>query len=335
MKIAILTPTFSKFSGIDRVVELQAEELAEKGNEVVIFCLKGNLKTKAGVIEMGMPESPLFERLYRLFFFLDFRKINQYLNQLKDYDLIISHLYPMNILAAKAKKKYGARYVFHNHGVGIAEYSPLEVIYLRLFNYLTNRTIRNCDYVVSVSKYLADVLERETGIKSREIAYDKIDTKRFHKGISGKTVREKYNMQNEPVLLYVGRISPHKGVHLLLEAFRIVQGEFPNAKLIIVGKFTFNKYGKKLKKMADNNIIFTGFVDDKELPCYYAACDVYTTASLWEGFNLTVAEANACGKPVVAFRLAAHPETVKNGTLVEPRNIKEFADAVIRLLKTR
>src|SRR3989344_6555281 len=171
MKIAILTPTFVQFSGIDRVVELQAEDFIKRGNDVTVFCLKGNLKTKARVIELGMPKNPFLERIYRLFFFLDYFKINKHVKKLKDFDLIISHLYPMNILAAKAKKKYRVRYVFHNHGVGIGEYTFFEVIYLRLFNLFTNLTIKNCDYVVSISKYLADVLEKETRIKSRKIVY--------------------------------------------------------------------------------------------------------------------------------------------------------------------
>lgn len=88
-----------------------------------------------------------------------------------------------------------------------------------------------------------------------------------------------------------------------------------------------------MKRNAEKDVIFTGFIDDKELPYYYAACDVYVTASLWEGFNLPAAEAQACGKKVVAFNLGSHPEIVKNGILVEKENIEEFAKAVIKLLK--
>ena len=72
---------------------------------------------------------------------------------------------------------------------------------------------------------------------------------------------------------------------------------------------------------------------DKELPYYYAACDLYVTASLWEGFNLPVAEAQACGKRAVAFDVCSHPEVVKNGILVKENDNEAFADAVISLLK--
>ena len=102
---------------------------------------------------------------------------------------------------------------------------------------------------------------------------------------------------------------------------------------MIIGKPTFPNYYKKIKKLANKNVIFKEFVDDKELPYYYAACDLYVTASLWEGFNLTIAEAQACGKKVVAFDVCSHPEVVKNGVLIKPNNIDEFANAIIMLLK--
>ncbi len=339
MKIAILTPTFSSFSGIDRVVELQAEEFIEQGHEVTIFCLKAGMKPKrAKLIQMGMPKKPFFERLYRLLFFLDYFKIKKYGKMLKDYDKIISHFYPMNWLGIYAKKKYKVKYVYHNHGIGHPELfeSFLERTYMRLFRLLTNYTAKKADKAISISDYLRKVLKKETGINS-EIVYDSIDRKRFHKGVSGKKIREKYKLGNNPICLYVGRISPHKGIDLLIKAFNLVLKEKPEARLIIVGKKTFGNYSKKLEKLADNvdpkKIIFTGFVADEELPDYYGACSVYTTATLWEGFNMPVVEAQACEKPVVAFNIGPHPEVVKNGTLVPEKDIKAFADAVLELIK--
>ena len=72
-----------------------------------------------------------------------------------------------------------------------------------------------------------------------------------------------------------------------------------------------------------------------QLPYYYAACDIYTTASLWEGFNLPAAEAQACGKPVVAFSICSHPEVVKKGVLVKKKDINRFSKAIINILNQR
>ncbi|MBU0580433.1 MAG: glycosyltransferase family 4 protein [Candidatus Margulisbacteria bacterium] len=335
MKIALLTPTFSQFSGIDRVVELQAEELIKKGNQVTIFTLKAGINPKkANLVVMSMPKNPFFERLYRLFFFLDFFKIKKYSRLLKNYDLIISHQYPMNLLGCSAKKKYNIKYVYHNHGVAYPWLFKrlTERLYMRIFKFLTNLTAKKADEVVSISQYLKQELKKETSINSR-IVYDKIDKKRFHKGIKGQKIKKKYGLGKNPVCLYVGRISPHKGIHLLIKAFNLVLKKMPTAKLLIVGKKTFDDYATELKKLAKKvnpqAIIFAEFVPDKDLPYYYAACDVYTTATLWEGFNMTVVEAQALGKPVVAFNLCAHPEVVKKGKLVKPLDICGFADAII------
>ena len=66
---------------------------------------------------------------------------------------------------------------------------------------------------------------------------------------------------------------------------------------------------------------------------FYSACDCYVTASLWEGFDMPVVEAQACGKSVVAFNVCSHPEVVKKGILVKPKDINGFANAIIKLLK--
>ena len=334
MQIAILTPTFNHYSGIDRVVQLQAEDYIKKGSKVTIIALEAKIKpSNYQIIELGMPKNQLLQRLYRLFFFLDIKKLNYY-KKLKNFDIVISHFYPMNWLAYLAKKHCKIKYLYHDHGINTTSLinSLPQKIYMRLFLFLNNITLRNVDEAFSVSKYLKKQLKKESGIDSK-VVYNKIDKKRFNKNVKADKIIKKYNLKNKKVLLYVGRIAPHKGIHLLLKSFKIIKKQIPNLKLIIVGKPTFNKYLKTLKRLADKDVIFTGFVEDKDLPSYYAACNIYTTASLWEGFDLPAAEAQACNKPVVAFNIGSHPEIVKNGILVKEKDIKGFADAVIKLLK--
>ena len=333
-KIAILTPTFSYYSGIDRVVELQASEYSKKGNDVTVFALEATIKPKGFNLEvLGMPKSLFLQRLYRLFFSLDFIKFSKAVNKLKNFDIAVSHFYPMNLLASTAKRRFGVKYIYHNHGIGYSELfnNPLEKLYMKLFAYLNKLSLNNVDSAVSISKFLRDELKKQTGIES-EVVYNKIDS-RYKKGIDGTKIRKKLGIKNnEKLLFFIGRLSPHKNVHNLLKIFDIVNEKLPNIKLLIIGKPTFTNYYKKLKNMSGKNVIFKEFVNDKELPCYYAACDLYVTASLWEGFNLPAAEAQACGKKVVAFDVCSHPEIVKNGILVEKNNIEKFADAIIKSL---
>ncbi|MAE42305.1 hypothetical protein CMO93_00925 [Candidatus Woesearchaeota archaeon] len=372
-KIAILTPTFNHYSGMDRVAQLQAEDYVKKGNKVTVIALEAKIKPKRyKVIEIGMPKNLFLQRLYRLFFFLDRKKIEKY-KLLKNYDLVISHFYPMNWLAYKAKKKYKIDYIYHDHGINTTGFlnNNFQKLYMKLFLFFNNITLKNIDKAFSVSKYLSKQLYKESGIKSK-VVYNKIDKKRFNKNVKDNKVAKRYNLKNNKTLLYVGRIAPHKGIHLLLKSFNIVKKQVPNAKLLIVGKPTFNGYFKtlrnsigisgaqkmlknfkeflahrngkaislvskkfswELKRITNKDVIFTGFVPDNELSNYYAACNLYVTASQWEGFNLPAAEAQACGKKVVAFNIGSHPEVIKNGILVKNKDIKAFSEAVIKLVK--
>ena len=335
MKIAILTPTFSHFSGPDRVAEQQAMDYAKKGNQVTVFALESTLKPKGfrlGVL--GMPKNLFLQRVYRLFFFLDFKKISDSASKLRNFDIAISHLYPMNLIASRAKKKYNVKYIFYNHGIG---YSFLfsnifEKIYMKLFSFFNKASLRNVDETISISKFMQSELKKETGLDSK-VVYNKIDKKKFRKKLDGSKIRKKLGIKNGKLLLFVGRLSPHKNVIELLKIFDMVNQKMPNAKLLIIGKQTFPEYFKKLKSMANKNVIFKEYISDDDLPYCYAACDLYVTASLWEGFNLPAAEAQACGKKVVAYDVCSHPEIVKNGVLVKKNDIKGFADTIIRLLK--
>lgn len=339
MRIAHLTPTFSAFSGIDRVVHSLAAEQEDEGNYVTIFALEADMKPpeNVGLKVMAMPRNPTWQRIYRLIMPLDIHKGLKWVPKLKGFDIIYSHYYPMNWLAYLAKRFYGVKFVYYNYGINYPELFPsfLERTYLRVFIALANWTIRRADGAISISQFLQQRLEKETGLIS-EVAYPKIDISQFHEGLDGLPVREKYNLGSSPLLVYIGRISPHKGVHLLIEAFNLVRQEIPDAKLLIVGKHTFPGYSKKLKEMANSSVIFAGYVADEELPHYYAACDVYATATMWEGFNLPLAEAQACGKPVVAFNIGPHLEVVKDGEtgfLIPPRDTSALAKAIVKLLK--
>jgi glycosyltransferase involved in cell wall biosynthesis len=336
MRIAILTPTFSGYSGPDRVVWNEADELCEK-NEVTIFCFKAEMNhPKAKIIQLGAPKNKTLERIYKLLFFLDFAKVNKIAKMLEGYDQIICFLYPMTIPASIARKRYGKHYTYYDVGIAYPRlFSSLaERAAMRMIGWLTKKTVKNADDAISISKFLSRELEKYTGLHSK-VKYVKIDKKRFNLNVDRvktEAVRKKYGLE-KPTLLYVGRISPHKGVHLLIRAFNTVKKTLPKAKLLIVGKHTFDSYSGELEKLDTSGVIFTGFIPDDELPYYYSACDIYATGSLWEGFDMPAVEAQLCGKKVVAFDVGSHPEVVKNGILVKEGDIEAFANAIVKLAK--
>jgi glycosyltransferase involved in cell wall biosynthesis len=338
MKIAILAPVYWTYDGISRVVETQASTLSQD-NDVEIFTFSTNMAPPENVVLhiIGMPSNDLGARIYWILFPFNLSKTMSWVRKLKGFDVVISHQYPTTWVSTIAKWVYGIKYIYYNHGIATPDTFPnfIERTYMRIAVFMENLTIQKADEAVSISDYLRRQLKNETGIDS-EVVYDKIDRTRFHRALDGSPIRNKYGINDVPMVLFVGRISPHKGIHLLIEAFNAVKKRIPNAKLVIVGNISFVGYYNKLKKMSDSSVIFVGKVSDEELPLFYAACNLYATASLWEGFNLPLVEAQACGKPVIAFNIGPHPEVVTNetvGILVPYKNTEKFACAMVEVLE--
>jgi 1,2-diacylglycerol 3-alpha-glucosyltransferase len=332
----MLVPSFVEFSGDARVAELQVRALVEHGNQVEVYALTADMSPRgADVFTLGMPKNPLFQRLYRLLLPLNIFLTLRWLYMSKKVDLMICHLYPMTWLAFMSKLLYRTRYVFWFHGIEEPEVfsKAYERIYMRLHILLTRITTCNVDEAVSVSHFAKEKLYKYTGLQSAVI-FNKADPQRFHPEIDGSEVRQRYNLEGVPVILYVGRLAPQKGVHLLIQAFVLIRKTIPDAKLVLVGDPTFSYYFRHLKDISDHSVIFAGHVSSQEIAHYYAMCDIYATCSLWENCNLPVLEAQACGKTVVAFDIDAFKENAgQNMCLVEKLDIEGFSEACIRVIR--
>ena len=332
MKIALLVPNFAEFSGDARVVAHQAEALTEEGHEVSIYALGGDIKPKSSdLFIIGMPKNLFWQRVYRLTFPLDIFKKYKWLPKFKEYDQIISHLYPMTFFGYWAKKKYGVKNIFWFHGLEDPSlFSHFhERMYMKLQIALTKYSLKNVDQAISVSQFAQKILKDFMDVDSI-VKYNEVNETLFHKNVDGSNIRAKYNLGDSPVILSVGRVVPQKKVDLLIKAFNLVKKDLPDAKLMIVGKPMFEGYFHELKEISDESVIFIDFVPNEELLFYYAMCDIYATCTYWENYNLPVLEAQMCGKPVVAFDIESFQEEIdERGILVEKGNITEFASACL------
>ena len=143
-----------------------------------------------------------------------------------------------------------------------------------------------------------------------------------------------------PSLLYVGKISPHKAPHdlvAMLAAYGEIYG--PGATLTIVGSPLGDRYLEALAGYIaalglGDSVTFTGSLSVAELEAHWAAADVFVTASDHEGFCVPLVEAMGHGIPVVAFGVAAVPETVADaGLLLASKKPIAFAAAVHRVVE--
>ena len=338
MKIAILTPTFNYYSGIDRVAQDRAERLSKEGHKVTVFSFEAKIKPKLyNIIRLGRPKSQFLERFYRLFPFFYFNK--NIVKRLKDFDQIISFNEPFVWLGVQAERKYKINHITWFSGFYARGENLLEKIYMNIFRYFYLKDLRQTNNITCVSNFVRNKLieKSDIDINKTRVEYNKIDKARFNKNVKKLNLNKisqiikEYNLQNKKVFLYVGRLATSKRVDLLIKMFKLEKNEHPEYKLLIVGKPTFKRHFKKLLSMADEDVIFTGEVNDKDLPAYYAVSDVYVTASIDEGYNLPAVEAQACDKPVVAFDVGANREFIKKGIVVPEGDIPGFTNAMSKL----
>jgi glycosyltransferase involved in cell wall biosynthesis len=140
-------------------------------------------------------------------------------------------------------------------------------------------------------------------------------------------------------MLYVGKISPHKAPHDLVKMLEVLRRLYdPAARLHLIGSPLGETYEPALRGfiaelgLADA-VFLPGSVSAPELEAYYRAADVFVTASDHEGFCVPLGEAMGHGVPIVAYGVAAVPETVAGAGLVLPdKSPIPFAAAVGRVL---
>jgi glycosyltransferase involved in cell wall biosynthesis len=146
-----------------------------------------------------------------------------------------------------------------------------------------------------------------------------------------RQVQARYGI-NGDYILYTGIYKPRKNHAGLLRAFRHFLDSGGDAVLVIAGPIEEGRAAlQQLASELDlaDHVIFTGFVDDADLPALYSGARVYACPSLYEGFGLTVLEAMACGAPVVCSAEASLPEVAGSAALyADARHAAEFGDAL-------
>jgi glycosyltransferase involved in cell wall biosynthesis len=141
------------------------------------------------------------------------------------------------------------------------------------------------------------------------------------------------------VVLQAGALTPDKGVPDLLEAARLVVAAEPSVHFVLAGDGPLrNESARRAEQTGiGDHITWTGLLSDPIGEGAYAAADVVCQLSRWqEGFGYTIAEAMACGKPVVGARAGAIPELIDDGIsgfVAAPRSAAEVADRVLLLLR--
>lgn len=138
-------------------------------------------------------------------------------------------------------------------------------------------------------------------------------------------------------ILYVGTLQPRKNVATLVEAYAAFRRRSGlRHKLVITGrpKYQFSPVFEAIRRSGfEEDVVFTGWVADDDIPMYYNAADVFVFATLYEGFGLPVLEAMSCGTAVICSDNSCLPETAGSAAmLVNPRAAESITEAMLRVL---
>ncbi len=329
MRIALYNlTTTTKFGGVESFVWDLGRELARRGHAVTIIGGVGKRRELApGVRVLMFPfieryrfqALPLLRRAYAEAKLLE--RLSLAIAALPEliaggYDIIhIQKPYDLGP-ALLARRFGGARVVLGCHG---EDFYPGDTL-------LAPRI----DAAVSCSRFNARTVAARYGFEPT-VVFNGIDTNLFRPTAPDPNI---VRTDGTPLLLWVGRLQPWKGVDIALRALQ----EIPRAHLMIVGD---GETRADLERLAQElglaeRVRFLGALPRERLPSIYAAADLLLATSFAsETFGIGLVEAQACGLPVVASRFGGFPEVIDEGhtgLLVPPRDPTALAAAVRTLL---
>ncbi len=166
-----------------------------------------------------------------------------------------------------------------------------------------------------------------------------IDLKCFSPG-SGITLRKKWGLEDQFIVLSLRSWEPIYGVDITLKAFIIAVKENPRLSLILGGQGSQDGEIRNLiqKHGVENKIRFLGQIPQKELPDVYRASDLYVSSSQSDGSSVTLLEALACGKPALVSDIPGNREWVtegQNGWLFRDGHVQELASLMLSIPKEK
>jgi glycosyltransferase involved in cell wall biosynthesis len=216
-------------------------------------------------------------------------------------------------------------------------YSKLDVFYNRLFLPLY---CRKASAISSVSQVTAEDMIEFTGVDHKKMFVVHSAIGAQFKPITDQTIldgcKKKYKLPNS-YILFVGNIYPGKNYSNIVKALQLIKTKTGSSiKLVSVGalRWDYDRDFQEVKTLGlTDNIQFTGWVEQDDLPAIYSLADLFLFPSLYEGFGIPIVEAMACGCPVVTSNTGACPEVAGSAAkLVDPKDVNDIADGVIDIL---
>jgi 1,2-diacylglycerol 3-alpha-glucosyltransferase len=345
LKIAFFTDSFlPAHDGVVSSILNFRRELAKRGHEVYIFApatpqTRAMIKDQKNVILIrGMKFRKYPQYSFALLPFTSASRFDEI-----SPDIVHSHT-PIIMgtwaLALAKMNKIPIVSTFHTLFTDkyvIQEYATKRAAELiRRYSWKYARFYYNkCTLTMAPSGTIKELLDRKH-INNTYVVPNGVDINRFNKKVDGSRIRRKLKKKrDEKIVLYVGRLSREKRIETLIKAAHYLRED--NIRIVFAGSGpAANFYTRRAASHAsDGNTTFTGFIDDKLLPGYYAAADAFCIPSTFETQGIVSLEAMASGKPVIGANSMALKEIIKNGKNGEkfkPNDSKDCARKIKKVI---
>jgi N-acetyl-alpha-D-glucosaminyl L-malate synthase BshA len=330
MKIAMVGQFPPHVGGVGVHIHTLSKKLVEEGHEVhVITYPHKEIKDIDGIHVIGTKGLNV-PGVRGLMFKKNAKKALENLLEKEDIDIIHGHyLFPAGAAAVEVGKKHNIRTYVTAHGSDMFELYKTQP----LMRSTIKKVLKDADGVFAVSNALRHeiVATGVVGIATKtKISWNSVDINRFSTK-ENDSFKKEFELEDKPIVLFVGNLIKRKNVGSLLEAKKIARSDY---YLVIVGD---GPLSKKLKKKVDEenirDVIFTGSRDDVEniIP----SCDVLVLPSFSESFGLVLIEALACGKPVIGSDVGGISEIINDnvGLLVNPNKVSSIAKAIDKIIE--
>lgn len=197
--------------------------------------------------------------------------------------------------------------------------------------------IKKVDFLFSCSEFNAKQIEQYTGIKPKVLP-NGIDTDIFKPQIRDLKLKSELNIKdNETVIITVCRLVGWKGIHYSIKAIDKLIKAGHSLRYLIIGDGEERENLEKLvfEHNLTDSITFLGSINNILLPKYYSLADIAIFPSIAnETFGISIAEAMACGVPVISTTVGGIPEVVGDaGILVPPKDENAIAHMIEFLIK--
>lgn len=325
MRIAMFTDAYKpQINGVVTSIENFSDELRKMGHEVIIFAPKSVQNTKDDLYTYRFSSVPF--RAYKEYRIAVPYQIMTDTKIPKDFDIVHVHSpFSLGFLGLRFAKHYGIPSVgsFHtlfpeypHYAVGrLSRLKEIRHAFRRVTWTYLSRFYNQCAVVISPSETMTKEISLH-GVKNIFTVPNGIKQRKMHG--SKNTTRKSYGFtKDDKIMLHVGRITKEKNIDFIIKSLSELIKDNTNYKLVIASDGPYRKNTEELVKKLNltNKIIFTGYLDHKQLEDYYSLADVFLMASRSETQGLVLVEAAMAGLPSVVLDAPVTGDFVKeNGT---------------------